>query len=616
MFAQVVLNLPVEGPFDYFIPPAWERNLAPGMRVEISFGKRQSLGYVIGKTKHTQARNVKPILKVIDDVPILDRAMLKLTRQVADYYACSWGEAIEVAIPASLRKAKTIEFNVACERKAQNRETEVMLLQDLSGQKRWGVYLQEINRSLNRGEGVIILAPDRESASLIHKEIKDRLNKIEVGLIHSYLSDKEELKQWLELKSGRLRIGVGTRMAIFAPLDNLGLIIIEEEQSPVYKHEAVPHYNAVGVAEIRARLERARLILSSPSPRLETWYKAKRGRIKYISKDAEVSTGQIKIIDMRRVGFIPQRRKLRISISLEDAINQALSRQEKILLFLNRRGFAIFARCQNCDTVLRCPRCNVNLILHFKNSMLVCHRCSYKAHSPRVCPNCNSGYIRYSGLGTEKLESELSRIYPQMEIARLDKDEKAISTEAQILVATESIFKHPLIKFDLIGIISLDTLLNRPDFRAAEKVFDLLLHLSGLASNSLLVQTNFPEHYCFQALAQKSTDLLYETELNHRRQSGLPPFNNIVAVKLRGRKEERVAQAAEELFNILNRANRNKAIKIVSHSRSIPYKKRERFYRQVLIKARAVPGAVKFLKKSLSNFRRSGIIVTVDVDPV
>ncbi|MFH1339160.1 MAG: primosomal protein N' [Candidatus Omnitrophota bacterium] len=616
MYAKIVFNLPIDGPFDYYIPPAWEQNLRPGMRARVSFGSRHCFGYVVGKAERTRVKNIKPVLKIIDDVPVLDKALLKLTRQVSDYYACSWGEAIETAIPTSLRKGKRIELDLAKKHKTKNKKAKTLLLQDLSRRKVWEIYPEEINKSLSAGEGVIFLTPDRESARLIQKEIRDRLNNVEVGLIHSYLSEKEELKQWLEARSGRTRVVVGTRMAIFAPLANLGLIIIEEEQSPVYKHDAVPHYNAVGVAEIRSGIEKAKLILSSPSPRLETWHRAKRGRIKYILKDAGIPAGQIKLIDMQRVGFIPQRRKLRISISLEDAINQALAREEKVLLFLNRRGFAIFARCQNCDAVLRCPRCNANLILHFKDGILICHRCNYKAQSPRVCPNCNSGYIRYSGLGTEKLESELCRIYPQTEIARLDKDEKTIPAGARILIATESIFKHPHVMFDLVGVISLDALLNRPDFRAAEKVFDLLLRLACLSSNFLIIQTNFPGHYCFQALSQKNADSFYQTELKLRRESGLPPFNHIIAIKLRGRKEEKVADSAEELFNILNKTSRDKAIKIVSYSSSMPHKRRDRFYEQVLVKTKSVPEAVKFLKKSLSKFRRSGIIVTVDVDPV
>ena len=266
--------------------------------------------------------------------------------------------------------------------------------------------------------------------------------------------------------------------------------------------------------------------------------------------------------------------------------------------------------------VLRCPRCNANLILHFKNHKLICHRCNYNTQSPRICPSCNSGYIRYSGLGTEKLESELNRLYPQVSIARLDKEERLISPDAQIIIASQSIFRHPPVNLDLIGVISLDSVLNRPDFRAGEKVFALLLHLTSLTDNSLIIQTNFPEHYCFQALRQKRIDAFYEEELALRRESNLPPFNHIIIVKLRGRKENRVSLVVEELFNVLNNTNKDKSIKIVSFSPQIPNKKRDRFCEQILIKVRSVTRAVIFLKKALSNFRRSGIIITVDVDPI
>jgi primosomal protein N' (replication factor Y) len=630
MFAQVVFNLPIEGPFDYLIPSAWEKNIKPGMRVRVSFGRRRCLGYVVGKARETQfnpdgketlsktglSNGVKPILGLIDHLPVLDKTMLRITQGVARYYACCWGEAIEAALPLSLRRGRRIELSAEGKmQRTQGKRAEVFLLQDLGGQRRWEIYFREIEDSLNTGRGVIFLTPDIESAQHIQREINNKLN-VEVGLLHSYYSARQELAQWIQIKQGLLRIVVGTRMAIFAPVANLGLIIIEEEQSSVYKQDSTPHYNAVGVGKIRNKVEGAKLILSSRNPPLETWYQAKKGMIRYILRDAEIPPCQIKLIDLRRVGFFPQRRAMRLSISLEDAINKTIERKGRVLLFLNRRGFAIFAHCQNCGTVLRCPRCNANLILHFKENKLVCHQCNYKIPSPRICPNCKSGYIRYSGLGTEKLESELARLYPQVNIACMEKKEKIIPVDAQIVVATESIFKCALSNFDLIGVISPDAVLNRPDFRAGEKLFDLLLHLACLAGNSLIIQTNFPQHYCFQALAQKRIGLFYETELSLRRESHLPPFNHIIVVNLRGRKEEGVSCAAEELFNILNNSIQNKSIKIISYSSAIPHKRRDKFYEQILIKARSVPGAVKFLKRNLSNFRRSGIIVTVDVDPL
>ncbi|MFH1577582.1 MAG: primosomal protein N', partial [Candidatus Omnitrophota bacterium] len=613
--AQVVFNLPIEGPFDYLIPPGREQNIMPGIRVGVSFGRRCCIGYVVGKVKYTPAKKIKPILKIIDDVPVLNKTMLRITRQMADYYACSWGEAIETALPVDLRKGRKIALQGIRECSIKGQKPEILLLHDLRGQRGREVYFQEIHKAFSAGKGVIFLTPDIRSAALMQKEVKDRLN-LGVGLLHSHQPQKEELRQWIELKEGKLKIVVGTRLAIFAPLSNLGLIIIEGEENPFYKQDSVPHYNAVGLAEIRARIEGVRLILSSRSPSLEAWYQAKKGKIKYIFKEAGINTRQIAVIDLQRAGFVPQRRKMRLSIALEDAIKQTLSQKARVLLFLNRRGFAIFSHCQNCDTVLRCPRCSKNLILHFKSSRLICHQCNYSIVSPRICPNCNSGYIRYTGLGTEKLESELYRLYPQVNIARMDKDEEVISKDAQIIVATESIFKHKISDLGLIGVISPDTVLNRPDFRATERMFTLLLHLSCLTDNLLLIQTNFSQHYCFQALTQKNIELFYETELAFRRQSKLPPFTHIIIVKLRGRDEERVSSAAEELFNALEHANQDKSIKIVSFSKQISHKKRDRFYEQILIKTKSAPRAVNFIKKGLADFRRSGIIVTVDVDPI
>ena len=209
MYAQVVFNLPIEGPFDYLIPPAWEKNIKAGIRIWVSFGKRHCLGYVVGKTRTTQANKLKPILRIIDDIPILDKTMLKITRQVADYYACSWGEAIEAATPVSLRRAKAIRLiSQEIKRQALAKKPDILLLQDITGQRRWEVYFREIKNSLKMGKSVIMLTPDKESAQLSQKRIQDRLN-IEVGLLHSYQSAKKELEQWIDLKRGRLRKNTG-----------------------------------------------------------------------------------------------------------------------------------------------------------------------------------------------------------------------------------------------------------------------------------------------------------------------------------------------------------------------------------------------------------------------
>ncbi|MBU0549845.1 MAG: primosomal protein N' [Candidatus Omnitrophica bacterium] len=615
MYAQVVFNLPIEGPFDYLIPAGVDNILEPGMRVKVSFGKRICLGYVVSKSRQTQAKKIKPIIKILDSSAVLDKAMLRLTREIAGYYASSWGQVIESALPVSLKRGRKISLESIRQEGQRIKNQEVVLLQDIRNRACWQACLQDIKDSLREQRGVIILTPDKESAELIQKELQEKLNS-GVGLLHSYQSAKEELRQWVDIRCGKLRIVVGTRMAVFAPVNNLGLIIVEEEQSTVYKQDSSPHYHAPQVARLRSKGEGAKLILSSSSPTLETFRQAREGRIKYFLKDGQSFPREINLIDLNRAGFNPQRREILLSISMEDAINKTINEKGRVALFLNRRGFAVFASCQHCGLVLRCPRCNANLVLHFTSAKLVCHQCNYSMQSPKICPNCNSGYIRYSGLGTEKLESEISRLYPQVKIARLDKDEKEFSRDAEIIIATESIFKHRPDNLDLVGVISLDAVLRRPDFRAAERVFGSLIHLASLTSVRLMIQTNFPRHYCFQALLERKIELFYESELALRGEAKLPPFGHIIAVQLRGAKEEKVRLAGEELFQALSTNNRGSSIKVFSRTSPMQHKKRDKFYEQVLLKTDSVKRGVDFLRNRLANFRRSGIIITVDVDPV
>jgi primosomal protein N' (replication factor Y) len=242
---------------------------------------------------------------------------------------------------------------------------------------------------------------------------------------------------------------------------------------------------------------------------------------------------------------------------------------------------------------------------------------------PSICPECNSGYIRYSGLGTEKIESELSRIFPQAKIERLDRQESASSNDADIFISTESIIKETGFNFDLIGILAIDNSLNRVDLRSSEKTFGLLVGLLRLTEKKMLIQTYLPRHYCFKALESKDINIFYDEELKQRKQLGFPPYQHIALVKLRGKKENRVKEASNTLFNRLKKYSEsnskmktNRAIKVVSVNPGRPLKLRDNFYWQILIKSRFPLKLAKFLKINLKDFSHSGIIVTVDVDPL
>ena len=634
LYAKVVVGLPVEGPFDYIVPTGFRKKIKVGVRVHVTFRTKELVGYVVKLASKTKIKNLKAILEVIDDSPILDKDTLLLTKKLCDYYCCSWGEAIETALPEGLRRGKLLPKidnpQVNPPKSALNNQ-EIILLHDLDGLKRWEIYLQEIKQALGNNRSVIILLPDIDSV-LTAKEMLSV--KLDCSIDVLYRKQPQELNAWLRIKEGRANIVIGSRSGIFAPLNNLGLIIIDEEQASSYKQDQVPHYHPREVGFMRMHIEKAKLILGSTCPSLESFYLAKESKTQYIFIPRTRDFPEIKIIDTKDLIPIAFRRNIILSKYLQDSIVSALATKGKILLFLNRRGFATLATCRHCDTVLKCPRCNINLVYHFKENTLNCHYCNFKMSPPQICPNCNSGSIRYSGIGTEKIESELSRLFPEARIKSLDKPRPFYNTEelqikkergkhkdikiedADIFIATKSIIKKTDLNFDLIGVLYIDNYLNRIDFRAGEKTFDLLLGLLRLTDKKLVIQTNLPGHHCFAALLNKGINMFYEEELRQRKQLNFPPYKHFALLKLRGRMEARIKEASNVLFKALNKYHKIKSIKIVSVNPGQPSKLRGNFYWQILIRGDSSYEISRFLKMHLKDFSHSGIIVTVDIDPV
>ncbi|MDP3731784.1 MAG: primosomal protein N' [Candidatus Omnitrophota bacterium] len=615
LYAKVVLGLPVEGPFDYSVPAHLHKRIKEGVRVWIQFRDRRKLGYVLKLTSESSIEHVKPILEIIDDSPVLDKNMLLLTMELSDYYGCSWGEAIETALPEGLRKGKKIANNIE-ERKALKHKynKEAILIHDLNRGARWDIYLKSIKETLDNNKSALILLPDIASVLKVKEIITANLG-ISPALL--YRKQHRELEEWVKIKKGGADIVIGTRSAIFAPVSCLGLVIIDEEQNTVYKQDQVPHYHAREVAFMRIAIEKAKLILGSTSPSLESFYLAKRGKIKYTLLPRIRDYPQIKIIDMRQEQRYLKQGNIILSKYLQDSIIQAIDAKSKILLFLNRRGFATFASCRNCGVILKCPRCNINLVYHFKENELNCRYCNFKMDAPRICPNCNSAYIRYLGVGTEKIESELSRIFPQAKISRVDSPQDADLMSADIFISTASIIKRTDYNFGLIGILSIDNSLNRIDLRSTEKTFGLLVGLLALTDKKVVIQTGLPKHYSLQAIENKDINMFYDEELRQRKQLSFPPYRHLCLVKLRGKKENSVKEASIVLFEKLGKyAETNKLVKVISVNPGQPGKLRGNFYWQILIKSGSPLKIVKFLKLHLKNFRHSGIIVTIDVDPL
>lgn len=612
LYAKVVFGLAVDGAFDYIVPPSLNEKIRVGARVRVDFRNKEMTGYVVALSGKTNIKKLKVISELLDNSPVLDRNMLSLAKNLSEYYCCFWGEAIETALPVALRKGKRIFGIEQTQHSDRKAEPEAILLHDLDGKAKWDVYLTQIKNTVDCGMSVIVLLPDIGSAFKAREKIIASLG-IQTGIL--YRRQPKELDEWLGIKKGKVNIAVGTRSAVFAPFNNLGLIIIDGEEDSVYKQDQVPHYNAREVAFMRINIEKAKLILGTSSPSLESFYLKKKKKIKYMYIARKRDFPEIKIIDSR---LRPQNSKQRTIFSryLEDSIASALNSGEKTLLFLNRRGFSTYALCSNCQTVLKCPRCNINLVYHFKENILNCHFCNFKMPAQKICPNCNSGYIRYMGTGTEKIESELSRLFPQAKIKLLDKENNVNTENADIFVSTESVIRGNEVNFGLIGVLSIDNSLNRIDFRSSEKAFVLLSGLLRIAEKKIIIQTVLPKHHCFASLEKNDINMFYEAELKQRKQLNFPPYSHIGLVKLRGEKENRVREISESLFSGLNRVNKDKKTEVVCVNPAQPSKLRGKYCWQILVKADSCRKLSRFLKIYLKGFSHSGIIVTIDVDPL
>jgi primosomal protein N' (replication factor Y) len=610
LYAKVVLGLPIDGPFDYLVPQGLENKICTGSRVWVNFRNKKEVAYVIGLSNKTRIKKIKDILALIDNTPILGNEMLLLTKRLAQYYCCSWGEAIETALPEALRKGKKWGQIYFSESKA-GKINLTPFFSFVQGQDRLPVYLMAIKKNLALKHSVIVLFSDIQQAQRA-KELFGKNLDIDVFLV--FRKQPRELAVWEKIRGTEYCVVVGTRSNIFSPVNNLGLIIIDQEADQVYKQEQVPHYHAREVTLMRAEIQGANVIFGASSLSLESFYLAQKNKLEYELAPSKLSYPEIKVIDPGRLGWPDRKDRTIFSKFLTDAICATLAEKGKILLFVNRKGFATSASCHNCGSTLRCPRCNINLVFHFDENKLKCHHCSFKTEIPTICPSCNAGYIKYSGFGTEKVESELARIFPQGRIKIIDDAQNDLS-KADIFVSTSAIIKHEGLNFDLIGVIAIDNSFNRIDFRAAEKTFFLLTSLVGLTSKKLIIQSVNPNHHCFRALIKNNPQIFFKEELRQRKQLNFAPFKHMILLKIRGTSLDKVKKTSYALFERLSK-NKTTSLKLLSLNCAIPPKLRGNFYYHILMRATDCQKASHFLKLHLKEIRFSGIIVIVDVDPV
>ncbi|PIQ89374.1 MAG: primosomal protein N' [Candidatus Omnitrophica bacterium CG11_big_fil_rev_8_21_14_0_20_42_13] len=637
MIAQVALPIPINKLFDYSIPQSLTDQILKGMRVKVPFRNLSLVGYVVEISPTSNIKELKFITSVLDKTPVLSVPFFKLAEEISANYFCSLGEAIDKMMPSLLKKGRRLEQPLEPPRKEvlPKVKEQVVLFHDISG-KKWQFFKEKMAKTLSENKGVIFLAPQIDLC-LVAKDLIEREFGVSVTLLHSRNKDSDELANWLKVKSGKIRVVVGTSFAVFAPLVNLGLIIIDDEDNIVYKQEQSPFFHCRDIALLRIKREKADMVLSSPAPSLESYYQAKKKKYKLagISGDFRPSFN-LQIVDTSDEYRKQKKKNIILSRAMEDNIRSSLSGGGQVMLFLNRVGFATYAACKSCGFVMKCTRCSKSLIFFYEKKEMFCGSCNFKAGLPELCPACGLDYIRYSGLGTEKLESEIYRLFPQKIILRYDRLSAKYAKSRQqdiglknkkfdILITTQVIINelHNLKDVALVGILSLDALLNRIDFRAAEKTYQLLLRLVSCARQKVVIQTNFPEHYMIRPLSANDYGAFYKKELKYRKELLFPPLAHLASINLRGRHEEKVRLAADELLGYLKREissiennEKDKHIELSGPAAAMPLKLRGNFRYNILVKSKSRTRMARFLNNKLRNFKKSGIIITVDIDPL
>ncbi len=510
------------------------------------------------------------------------------------------------------------------------------LLHGVTGSGKTEVYLRLIERVINDGGGALVLVPEIALTPQLVGRFRKRFGE-RIALLHSALSDGERLDQWEQVRRGRLSIVVGARSAVFAPVRRLGLIVVDEEHEPSYKQEDQLRYNARDVAIVRARQCGAIALLGSATPSLESLYNTRRGKLKLLQMPERVQRRpmpEVSLIDLRSVATVDPARVL--SEPLLQALERTLANGEQSLLFLNRRGFSNFLLCRQCGHIPECPHCSISLTYHQKRRQLVCHYCDHHRPLPTQCPKCSSTLIQPIGVGTEQVEAALAQLLPKARLARMDRDTtrgadlsrllRAMwAREIDVLIGTQMIAKgHDFPGVTFVGVLLADQGLKFPDFRAAERTFQLLTQVAGRAGRGerpgrVLIQTFDPSHYSLRHAKHHDFDSFVDDELARRRERGYPPFLYLALIRVSATDAGAASTAAERAARTLLDADTPGALSVLGPSPAPLERIKGRVRWHVLVRSpsrTALHEALRVLRDDLAQHRGGTTNVVIDVDPV
>lgn len=741
LVATVVLPTGPVGEFDYLAPAEMvegarpDRRLEPGRRVRVPLGRgnRSVIGYCVAlENKLASGRKLKAVATVLDPQPLLSPSMLRVTRWMADYYLCPWGQVLEAVVPAGVRQqagtrdvtllsvpasvvaklhelklpAKQTEalkrlaaspkpmtaqqlaaligstvgpinslrkkglLNESTERtRTGNRvapaivrdsahqlnpdqvaalatihealhaaEHRTILVHGVTGSGKTEVYIRAIEEMVRFGRQAILLVPEISLTPQTVGRFRSRFDR--VAVLHSHQSDVERHSHWQQIARGEVEVVIGARSAIFAPTPHLGLIVLDEEHESTFKQDSAPRYHARDVAIRRAADQKVPLVLASATPSLESWQRAQRGEYQLIEMPRRVldlPMPAVRTVDLREEAHGKASRGA-ISRPLHRAIEAALRDDGQVILLLNRRGHSTHIQCPACGYAMKCPHCDLSLTFHRHGSSAICHYCDYETTAPTVCPDCQFAGLRFSGTGTQKLEAEVRARFPDHTCLRMDTDsmrergshERALTEfregRARILLGTQMIAKGlDFPNVTLVGVINADTALHLPDFRAAERTFQLVTQVAGRTGRGkqgghVLVQTLSPEMPAIQAALRHNYAAFAAAELPHREALGYPPFGAMVRIVIRGPKEAATRATADELARRLRErggGTTTPAVRVLGPAPAPMAKLRGDFRYQVQLQSPDGEHLREVVRAATVDFKPpEDVFWAVDVDPL
>ena len=710
-FVEVALNVPVNQTFTYSAIPAGKISAhekksqgelfqkkrtrkvesfecAVGARVQVMFGNRRATGVITALHEKlpqdfpVPQNKIRPILRVLDETPLLNEETMSLGKWISSFYLCSIGEAYSAMIPGGIKESEaawgfsaqieeddfssekvlsdeqkaavqgilnSAEIEIPCEEiSSENKFNEknskqknlFQYIYGATGSGKTEVFLSAAEKILEKGKGVIYLVPEIALTPQVARAVVNRFGST-VAILHSRLTQAQKLFEYKRIIKKEARVVIGARSAIFAPVPNLGMIIIDEEHDPSYKSENTPRYHARQVAMHRAQLKKIPLVMGSATPSVEAWNSIAQKKFECHCLTKRLSGGKMPLIECVDLS----REKIEGSISkiLEDEIRATLAENRQAILFLNRRGFNHIFRCQTCGFELKCKNCSVPMTYHKVQNKILCHYCGYSLKPLSVCPKCASLDIGYLGFGTEFIENEVKSKFPSARAIRLDTDslgkknelEEKIAAfkngEADILLGTQMIAKGlNFPKLKLVGVILADTSLHIPDFRAAERTFSLITQVAGRAGRffpdgKVIVQTYSPENPAIYFACHSQPQKFYADEIELRKALSFPPFSRLLRLVFRSTMERDAEQCASEAKKILSAKLQSLKEKhtsgaaeteILGPSECALSKVAANYRHQILLRGNSIAILQRLASVLIYSFRApQGVYIEADVDP-